>query len=206
MSSFTKKNKCVSDFIKNFNKQYEEKHRNYENNFWATKMNLAGNSIEEFGRTKNELDAFLGDATTLNQVREYLSLSDLDESSLKILKCFERTFQCYIIEDPAALELKIKIGELENDLARARNQMVLGYTTPGESGVFVPMSSVQLRNLMRTSDDEALRQAAFQGLRSIGPFVADKVKILDLRMSFILIVNFFFPSFFLAGRNCNTSK
>ena len=39
-------------------------------------------------------------------------------------------------------------------------------------GVFHKASSVQLRNLMRTSDDEAVRQACYEGLRSIGPHVA----------------------------------
>jgi hypothetical protein len=39
-------------------------------------------------------------------------------------------------------------------------------------GVFHKASSVQLRNLMRTSDDEAMRQACYEGLRSIGPHVA----------------------------------
>jgi hypothetical protein len=39
-------------------------------------------------------------------------------------------------------------------------------------GTFHKASSVQLRNLMRTSDDEAVRQACYKGLRSIGPHVA----------------------------------
>ena len=38
-------------------------------------------------------------------------------------------------------------------------------------GGLVEKSSVQLRTLMRTSDDEATRRAAWEGLRSIGPFV-----------------------------------
>lgn len=33
----------------------------------------------------------------------------------------------------------------------------------------------QLRDRMRTSDDEAVRQACYQGLRSIGPQVAERL-------------------------------
>ena len=48
--------------------------------------------------------------------------------------------------------------------------------------MFHKASSVQLRNLMRTSDDEAVRQACYEGLRSIGPHVADKfAEIVKLR-------------------------
>jgi hypothetical protein len=59
--------------------------------------------------------------------------------------------------------------------------MQLGYTLP--DGSFHPMSSVGLRNEMRTSKDEAIRKAAYEGLRSIGPFVLDNgfVEIIKLR-------------------------
>lgn len=49
--------------------------------------------------------------------------------------------------------------QLEAELAQARNKMQLGYTDV--SGAFVPASSVQLRNKMRTSDDEAVRRTLF---------------------------------------------
>lgn len=41
-------------------------------------------------------------------------------------------------------------------------------------GKFTKASSVQLRNLMRTADDEGVRRACYEGLRSIGPCVAAK--------------------------------
>lgn len=43
---------------------------------------------------------------------------------------------------------------------------------PAPQGAFHKASSVQLRNKMRTDDDEAVRQACYDGLRSIGPAVA----------------------------------
>ncbi|PNH00062.1 hypothetical protein TSOC_014130, partial [Tetrabaena socialis] len=55
----------------------------------------------------------------------------------------------------------------------SRNTMALGYTDPATSE-FVKASSVQLRNSLRVSDDEATRKACYEGMRSIGPFVASQ--------------------------------
>lgn len=48
-----------------------------------------------------------------------------------------------------------------------------GWTKP-DSGEFVAASSVQLRNLMRTSEGPKVRRACYEGIRSIGPFVAER--------------------------------
>ena len=39
-------------------------------------------------------------------------------------------------------------------------------------GPFTKASSVQLRNTMKTADEEGTRQACYDGLRSVGPHVA----------------------------------
>jgi hypothetical protein len=41
------------------------------------------------------------------------------------------------------------------------------------AGAFTEASSVQLRNTMRVSEDEPTRKAAYEGLRSVGPFVSE---------------------------------
>mmetsp|Transcript_26834 Transcript_26834/g.54380 ORF Transcript_26834/g.54380 Transcript_26834/m.54380 type:complete len:130 (-) Transcript_26834:187-576(-) len=54
--------------------------------------------------------------------------------------------------------------------------MSLGYQEPAADSAkrrFVELSSVGLRNRMRTSDEESLRKACYEGLRSTGPFVLD---------------------------------
>ena len=70
---------------------------------------------------------------------------------------------------------------LESQLEMARNKMKLGYTVEGAE--YQEASSVGLRNLMRTAEDEAVRKAAYEGLRSIGPFVLEHgfVDIIKLR-------------------------
>ncbi|KAJ3111583.1 hypothetical protein HDU96_005547 [Phlyctochytrium bullatum] len=163
----------VQTFVESFNAAYEAKHKAYEDNFWATKMNLKGCSSAELARTKDELDLFLGDEKMLDRVKELLKRPDLTAEQRKVLAIFERTFKCYIIQDKSALEIRSKINELEAALAESRNKMQLGYVDP-TTKEFKAASSVQLRNLMRTSPDEELRKACYEGLRGIGPFVAER--------------------------------
>lgn len=168
MSQFSS---AVDQFIYETNKSYEVKHKSFEDNFWATKMNLSGNSPQELALSKTALDGFLGDATLLERVRAAQQDPGLTEEQSKVLRCFEKTLLCYIIEDPAAVAIKERITSLEVALESARNHMKLGYTDA--QGGFKQASSVQLRNLLRTAPDEATRLACLEGLRGIGAFVAE---------------------------------
>ncbi|KAI8915965.1 hypothetical protein EDD86DRAFT_197305 [Gorgonomyces haynaldii] len=171
----------IQDFIFKFNQEYENKHREYENHFWATKMNLQGNSPQLLAKTKGELDQFLGNEEALNKVNAFLK-QDLSAEDRKVLECFKRVFETYIVQDPKAFATKTRIDELEAELATARNTMNLGYTADGQ---FTKKSSVQLRNIISTNPDEKTRKAAYEGMRSIGPFVAEKFcEIVKLRNRF----------------------
>ncbi|KAI9364898.1 oligoendopeptidase [Zopfochytrium polystomum] len=171
----------VDAFIASFNEAYEQKHKAFEDNFWATKMNLKGASTADLTRTKTDLDVFLGDEAMLTRVKALLARSDLTADQRKTLTLFERTFACYIIQDPEARRLREQITELEAKLEESRNRMKLGYTDPA-TGEFVKASSAQLRNKIRTSPDEALRKACYEGIRTIGKFVAPEfAEIVKLR-------------------------
>ncbi|PNH06082.1 hypothetical protein TSOC_007613 [Tetrabaena socialis] len=188
----------VQELIDKLNAAYEAVHVSYEDNFWATKMDLKGNSSDALASTKTAYENFLGkcrvsyartpwsnlldmntpggtygscrhflawalpgDPANLATVRAALAAAKEDGSSLSpeqrhVLGIMERTFGCYILEDP-----------------KSRNTMALGYTDPATSE-FVKASSVQLRNSLRVSDDEATRKACYEGMRSIGPFVASQ--------------------------------
>jgi len=115
------------------------------------------------------LDEFLGDRKMLEKVEEYLQNPTLSDDQRKTLNIFQRTFRCYIIDDPEALSLREQIGEMEATLATQRNLMPLGYTD--SSGKSISASSVQLRNIMRTSDHVNIRRSCYEGMRSIGDFV-----------------------------------
>jgi len=107
--------------------------------------------------------------------------SGATEEEEQVLGCFRRTFQSYIIKDPASVLIRDELLSLEASLSQERNGMKLGYVDP-VSGSFEPASSVQLRNTMRTSKEASLRLACYAGLRSIGDCVAGKLaEIVKLR-------------------------
>ena len=106
-----------------------------------------------------------------------------DSAPIDLKKCLEiiaRTCKCYSIS-PDIKEIREATSRMESELEMKRNRMKLGRTK--EDGSFEALSSVGLRNLLTTSKDEAVRKSAYEGLRTIGPFVCDNgfVEIIKLR-------------------------
>ena len=167
-------------FVNSFNEAYEGKHYAFEEQFWGTKMALSSReelefSSEQLSRTKKEMEDLLSDPDILKQakaLRETLP-SDAPADLVKTLDIIIRTCQCYdMSSSPEAKLIREGTSKIESDLEMLRNGMKLGYTDPS-NGEFVAMSSVALRNLMRTSSDEDIRKAAYDALRSIGLFVCN---------------------------------
>jgi hypothetical protein len=84
--------------------------------------------------------------------------SDLSEEQRKVLAVLERTFNCYITEDPAASSLKEKLNEAEAKLAAARNTMQLGYTDPESGKVAAAAAAVHAVNLLVLGERSRLRR------------------------------------------------
>lgn len=179
-------------FVNDFNAAYEVKHQAFEAQFWGTKMALANSpavsySAENLSRTKKEMEDLLSDSSTRQKAESLrggiVAASELPDDSdlMKTLSIIVRTCNCYDMSSaPEAKALREQCGQIESRLEMARNQMTLGYTV---DGTYTPASSVGLRNLLRTSSDQAVRKAAYEGLRSIGAFVLDHgfVEIIKLR-------------------------
>ena len=191
----------ASVFVNEFNDKYEKKHEAFEQQFWGTKMALKDTSdvtysAENLSKTKKDMEDLLSDPTVLEKaVSLHTALlamnpttassgSKQDDQLLKILSIIVRTCNCYTMS-PIAKGFREKCSHYESQLEVARNQMKLGYTTTTTSGTstFTEASSVALRNLLRTSPDEAIRQSAYDGLRSIGTFVLQNgfIEIIQLR-------------------------
>lgn len=175
-------------FVDNFNETYADRHEAFENQFWGTKMALKSTehvsySAENLAKTKAEMESLLADPDLLAEAKRHLAsltnrTSDDDLTSLlKTLNIIMKTCKCHGMPSKEAQAVREKTNQIESKLEEARNAMKLGYTlispeteeTDGE--IFNPMSSVGLRNLMRTSSNENIRKAAYEGLRTIGPFV-----------------------------------
>lgn len=156
------------------NSEYEKVHKDFEDQFWGTKMALASNafSSDKLSETKTRMEDWLSDEKNLAKTKELLAKAEgLSESEKATLKIFERTFECYQMPEEAK-SLRNEITQMESKLGEARNGMKLGYTDP-TTKEFVQCSSVVLASKIRSAPDEAVRKAAFESLRSIGPFILD---------------------------------
>eukprot|EP00978_Attheya_sp_CCMP212_P016068 scaffold41822_cov58-Attheya_sp.AAC.1 len=165
------------EFVDRFNAAYEAKHLSFETQFWGTKMALASTdsqsySSELLSRTKKEMEDLLSDPAILTQAESYaeelISSSNTTNVIIRTCKCNDMS------SSPEAKKIREETSELESELEMARNNMTLGYKDPVGDREFTEASSVGLRNVQRTSPDEATRKAAYEGLRSIGPFVLSK--------------------------------
>jgi Angiotensin-converting enzyme/Peptidase family M3 len=185
----TEASKVVSEaqaFVDKFNEEYETKHRNFENQFWGTKMALADPQFTASNLTaaKKAKEDMLSDYGTVEKAQALKDSLPADVSPKNLQKCLDiiiRTCKCYATS-PAVKAIREELSMKESQLEMERNRMELGYTDPHDKS-FHSLSSVGLRNIMVTNKDEATRKAAYEGLRSIGPFVLDHgfVDIVKLR-------------------------
>jgi|UniRef100_A0A7S0KAV3 hypothetical protein len=162
---------AASTFIDEFNATYSDKHKTYEDNFWATKMNLTGCDVDALTKSFNDLEAFLGDAATLAEARAMLDAKDVSEEQRAVLEQIVKTLSCYIVESDEATKLRESMIAKENALQASRNTQKLGYTD--ENGKYIEATPTVLRTKIRSSDQEAVRKSCWETLRSNGPFLCD---------------------------------
>lgn len=163
-------------------------------------------SAEKLSQTKTEMERLLSDPAVRKEAEQHQAAlaaaeeedghPNHDDDALmrtldKTLDIIIRTNQCYSMP-PNAAALREETSKLESQLELARNQMKLGYYTDSNKGVFVEKSSVGLRNTLRTAPEEADRKAAYEALRSIGPFVLEHgfVEIIKLRNRLAKLLGF----------------
>jgi Angiotensin-converting enzyme len=153
-------------------------------------------SSELLSKTKGEMEDLLSNpenrlqAERLRQAileqRDGKISNDKKQKDLDLMKMLDiiiRTCQCYdMSSSPQAKQVRDETSKLESALEMSRNRdMKLGYycytdmnnnnNNNNNGGTFYEMSSVALRNVLTSHENEATRKAAYKGLRSIGPFV-----------------------------------
>lgn len=164
-------------FLDNLNAEYERRHTAKEDAFWRAKMGLADDADaaqRELDEREIALHAFLQDPARLAQVRAERARAEAQGEggeTLTALRGWEATFAVHAIDDREARDLAAQIVADEGRLERARGAMELGYVDA--AGAKVRASSVKLAMLLRSEADASLRRAAWQGLRSIEPYVLE---------------------------------
>jgi hypothetical protein len=162
-------------WLDELSRAYERLHTAREDAFWRARMGL-GDDPDADQRALDEREiawsSFLQDPGRLAETREVLARAaaeGAEEETLVGLRGWEATFGAHAIESAAARELAAEIVADEGRLERARALMRLGLVD--REGAFRPASSVELAMMLRSEPDEALRRAAWQGLRAIEPHV-----------------------------------
>jgi hypothetical protein len=154
-------------YARELNHDYERLHTEKEDAFWTAYMGLAEDADEaraDLDRKEIELQRWLQDPDRLRETRERLETAS-DEETRTILRGWVRTLLAHGIESEEGRTLAAEIVEQEGRLARARGTMELGYRDA--SGELVEKSSVELSLMLVSEREEALRRAAWEGLRSI---------------------------------------
>lgn len=163
----------LSAFLRDLSDQYLALHTGKEDLFWQAKMGLATDSQkaqEDLGRAEIALNRFVQSPDRLKRLRDLDGSGAGSDDERRVLRGWIDMFAARVIEDPDARKLSEEIVEREQALEHARGAMNLGFVDP-ETGVFHRASSVRLALMMRVDHDERRRRAAFDGLRSIEPFV-----------------------------------
>ena len=179
----------LAKYLEELNDTYLELHRTKEMSFWETRMGIKDRH-EELVESDLALREWLADPEPLAQLRRLKDQGDATPEQMEVLNGWILMFSRNQIEDAEARELQREIAAQEGELQQGRGKMKLGYTTP--DGEFTPASSVALGNAVRTSPDEAIRKAAFEGLRDIETYALENgwVDIVKKRNRFARMLGF----------------
>ena len=165
----------LATHLRDLREEYLDLHTRKEDLFWQAKMGLSDDAEaaqEALGRAEIAVNRFLQSPERLKALRGFERDNDGTDEERHVLRGWIAMLGAHVIEDPAGQKLSEEIVEREQALEHARGSMRLGYTDP-DTGVFHAASSVKLSLMMRVDHDERRRRAAFEGLRSIEPFVIE---------------------------------
>ena len=165
----------LSTFLRDLSDEYLALHTCKEDLFWQAKMGLTADpqkAQEDFGRAEIALNRLLQSPERLKRLRDLDQSGAGSDSDRRVLRGWIEMFAAHVIENPGGRKLSEEIVEREQALEHARGAMNLGFVDP-ETGAFQRASSVRLALMMRVDHDERRRRAAFDGLRSVEPFVLE---------------------------------
>lgn len=174
------------DFLEYLNTEYYRLHKLHEDYYWDAYM---GN--KPVGKLKDKalarLDAFRGDANLKNQAGNLQQKATTTEKER--LAVWVRFFNLHQI--PAeAQTLRAEISVLETKIHDWRANRTEGYIDP-YTQQFTPASTVQMRMMIQTNDDEKIRRACFVARESLATdTLPDYVELVKRRNVFARLIGY----------------
>ena len=163
--------------LNGLNHEFERLHMAKEDAFWTAHMGLltdAAAAQAALNERACELAGFMHDPARLRAVVEEVTAIERGDTRATpeerlAIDGWRRTFEAQVIENAAARDLHSELVGDEGRLSTFRRDMPLGYVD-ATTGL-VRASSVELSVMLGTDPDEGRRRAAWEGLRTIEPFV-----------------------------------
>lgn len=162
------------------NSEYAKLHTGFELVFWEVYM-TSPEKGEKMNAAAAKRDAFRASKKLAAEVDEALKKAKGEEKNrLLHWKHFFSLFQT----PEQVLPLKRKATDIESKIATIRQTRKEGYTDP-YTNTFVEASENKMRGLVRTSPDEKIRKAAYDGLQKL------PLDTLDLYVELVKVRNEF---------------
>jgi hypothetical protein len=164
----------IDEVLDGLDENFARLHTAKEDAFWRAKMGLGADAAEsqaELDVREVELSRFLRDPKRLELARRLVERAPKGVQ-LTRAQGWLRTFEAHVIAKQAARELAEELTIDEGRLELLRGEMTLGYVDPEQGSVAA--SAGKLSAMLRSDASEARRKAAWQGLRSIEPFLLER--------------------------------
>jgi Zn-dependent oligopeptidase len=174
-------------YLQAVNTTYARLHKTYETFFWNAYMgNAAVNSKKDIAQAK--LDAFRSNEE-LKRTAETLKAGTGNPALQRRLQIWIDFFDQYQMPE-AAKTLKGEIDALESRIQENQTTRVEGYVDP-KTKTFVKASTLKMRTMMRTDDDESVRQACYVALEKLAvDNLTEYVELVRLRNQFAVLLGY----------------
>ena len=173
--------------LNSLNTTYATIHHSYETLFWDSYMGNKTVSTQK-DAAQAKLDAFRSNEE-LKRNTEKLKVGTSNKQLQQRLQIWIDFFGQYQMPE-AAKTLKGEIDALESRIQKNQTTRVEGYVDP-KTKTFVKASTLKMRTIMRTHDNEPVRKACYAAVEKLAvDNLAEYVELVQLRNQFALLLGY----------------